>query len=285
MVATEQKTEQNFENFSDLLDRLDEFGLTPNQFRVYCHLLKSARDGIVSESSESIAYVCKLTRVTVIRVLSQLSTMQMIQCARTPGKKSVFHLMPCSDWRSLALEKKPAVRQQSKVVQLRVSDRTQPNPDTCKPNEPVNQINTQQAREEYPIGYSSLAPAVQPVNEIHLSISDTGETATDFADCRRENGSSLGEKLAAARERGWLDSGTWWNDLGQQMVSVNRFVISVAEFMQRSLDSFDVGRQMCEEGLAMCRAQIEKIKLKKQQQRKIALASKDFELERSLCYG
>jgi len=96
---------------------------------------------------------------------------------------------------------------------------------------------------------------------------------------------SLDEKLEAARERGWQDSGTWWNDLGQQVVTVNRFVVSVAEFMQRSLDSFDVGRQMCEEGLAMCRAQIEKIKLKKQQQRKIALASKDFELERSLCYG
>jgi len=50
------------------------------------------------------------------------------------------------------------------------------------------------------------------------------------------------------------------------MVTVNRFVISVSEFMQRSLDSFDVGRQLCAEGLRMCREQIEKIKQKKSQQ-------------------
>ncbi|PSB45511.1 hypothetical protein C7B80_16790 [Cyanosarcina cf. burmensis CCALA 770] len=250
MIATEQDTEHDFDNFSIVLARLDEFGLTPLQFRVYCHLLKAARDGVVSESSESIAKICRLTRITVIRVLSQLAQMQTIQCDRTPGKKSVFYLMPFSSWRSLALEKKPAVRQQSKVVQLRVSDSCQTNLDSCKPDLPVNKINTQQEVEE-PLKGSSTLPAQQPVNEINPSNSDTG---------------SLDEKLAAARERGWWDAGTWWNELGIQIVTVNRFVVSVSEFMQRSLDSFDVGRQLCAEGLRMCRVQIDKIKQRKSQQ-------------------
>lgn len=87
-------TEHNFDNFCDVLDHLDNFGLTPVQFRIYYHLLRSARDGVVSESSESIAKVCKLTRITVLRVLVQLERMSMIVCARAIGKKTVFHLQP-----------------------------------------------------------------------------------------------------------------------------------------------------------------------------------------------
>ncbi|MDV2997548.1 MAG: hypothetical protein N4J56_007253 [Chroococcidiopsis sp. SAG 2025] len=254
-IASECNTKHDFNNFSDVLTCLDEFGLTPNQFRVYCHLWRVAQDGIVSdESSESIAKVCRLTRVTVIRVLSQLAQMHFIECARAPGKRSVFYLMPCSDWRSLALEPKNSTHErQSKVIQLRSNDPGQPNSDTCKPDLPVNEINTKQETREPPLKRGSLVSSAvkQAVNEIDVSNPETG---------------SLDEKLANARERGWAESGTWWNDLGQQMVTVNRFVVSVTEFMQRSLDSFDVGRQVCESGLRMCREQIERIKQRKSQQ-------------------
>lgn len=264
MIATEQKIDCNFDDFSAVLAHLDEFGLSPNQFRVYCHLFKNAMDGIVSESSESIAKVCKLTRITVLRVLSQLAQMNLIHCDRAPGKKTVYKLMPFSNWRRPVSEQKETIAKvQSKVIQLRGND-------TCKPNLPVNEINTQQAREEYPMGYSSLAPATEAVNEIDTSNSDTD---------------NLNEKLAAARARGWWDAGTWQNDLGEQMVSVNRFMVSVAEFMQRSLDSFDVGRQMCAEGLRKCKEQIEKIKRRSQQQRIVAIAAVGNELEQGFCYG
>ncbi|MDV2997150.1 MAG: hypothetical protein N4J56_006855 [Chroococcidiopsis sp. SAG 2025] len=178
--------------------------------------------------------------------------MNLISGDRTPGKKSVFYLMPFSDWRILApQEKKQAIAQPSKVVQFRVSHTTQPNSDSCKTGLQVNQINTQeQGRQDNPMGLSCLPPAEKPVNEIDVSTSKTG---------------SLEEKLILARERGWRDTGTWWNDLGIQVVTVNRFVVSVAEFMQRSLDSFDVGQQVCAEGLRMCREQIEKIKQRKNQ--------------------
>ncbi|OWY63873.1 hypothetical protein B7486_50490 [cyanobacterium TDX16] len=288
MVATEQKTEQNFENFSSVLDRLDEFGLTPNQFRVYCHLFKNAVDGVVSESSESIAKVCKLTRVTVLRVLSQLMQMNLISCDRTPGKKSVFYLQPFSDWRMpVTQEKKQTDTErllQSKVVPFKEREgrdlafrqrhRTQSNSDTCKPGLPVNEINTQQEEQEPPFkGGSCSLPTNKPVNEIDWSNSDTAR---------------LDDKLEAAKARGWGDTGTWWNDLGQQMVTVNRFVMSVGEFMGRSLDSFAVGRQVCAEGLRMCREQIDRIKQRKRQQlcdRVVAIARVGNQLEQSICYG
>lgn len=279
-IATECNTKHDSNNFSDVLTRLDEFGLTPNQFRVYCHLWRVAQDGIVSdESSESIAKVCKLTRVTVIRVLSQLAQMHFIECARAPGKRSVFYLMPCSNWRSLAPEPKNSTHErQSKVIQLRSNDPGQPNSDTCKPDLPVNEINTQQETREPLLRGDSLvsAAAVQLVNEIDMSNSDTGEAATAPGGNLQEYGGSLDEKLIQARARGWRDTGTWWNDLGQQVVTVNRFVVSVAEFMGRSLDSFDVGRQVCAEGLRMCIEQIDRIKQRKRQQlcdRAMAIAS------------
>jgi hypothetical protein len=113
------------------------------------------------------------------------------------------------------------------------------------------------------MGYSSLAHDMKVVNEIDQLNSDTRlNSGTD----------SLDEKLAAARLRGWWDAGTWWNDAKEQMVSVNRFVVSVADFMQRSLDSFDVERQVCAEGLRMCREQIAKIKRRSHQQREQVVA-------------
>jgi predicted transcriptional regulator len=284
MIATKQNTEQNFDNFSQVLDRLDEFGLTPIQFRIYCHLFKNAVDGVVSESSESIASICKLTRITVLRVLSQLVQMNLIKCEVTPGKKSVFHLMPFSDWQQPVSEQKQSIaRVQSKVVPLRVSEgrqafrqghRNQSNSDTCKPTLQVNQINTQeQGRQDNPVGLSCLPPAEKPVNEIDVSTADTG---------------SLDGKLAAARARGWQDSGTWWMTSGQQVVTVNRFVVTVGEFMGRSLDSFDVGRQVCAEGLRMCQEQIERIKQRKHQQqcdRYYPIARVGNSLEQEFCYG
>jgi hypothetical protein len=72
------------------------------------------------------------------------------------------------------------------------------------------------------------------------------------------------------------------------MVTVNRFVMSVGEFMQHSLDSFDVGQQVCAEGLRKCKEQIEKIKQRKHQQlcdRAVAIAQIDNQLKQGLCYG
>jgi DNA-binding transcriptional regulator GbsR (MarR family) len=227
-------------NFVTSLEQLDDFGLTSIQFRVYCRLLRLSKDGIACESAENIAKACKLTRVTVMRVLVQLEKMNLIERERAPGKKSILYLMPSSNWQHLSPE-------ENKVVQF-------PATETCKSDLQVNDVNTQQQEStQTPLKGGLLdSPAEEPINESNTSTSLAG---------------TLQDKLDAARARGWQSSGTWWNDLGQQMVTVNCFVVSVAEFMQRSLDSFEVGRQVCETGLAMARKQIEKIKQRSQEQK------------------
>ncbi|OWY63820.1 hypothetical protein B7486_50830 [cyanobacterium TDX16] len=42
---------------------------------------------------------------------------------------------------------------------------------------------------------------------------------------------SLEDKIQAARERGWWNSGVWRDDLGQVRVTLDRFIVSVEEFM------------------------------------------------------
>ncbi|MDV2996971.1 MAG: hypothetical protein N4J56_006676 [Chroococcidiopsis sp. SAG 2025] len=196
--------------------------------------------------------------------------------------------MPFSDWCILVPQEKnqtdtqhsqqslsPTIYRKAgerKVIPFKANDPSQSNSDTCVSALQVNEIHTQQEA-EVPLQGTSALPANKAVNEIDLSNSATG---------------SLSEKLAAARLRGWRDTGTWWNDLGEQMVTVNRFVVRATEFMQRSLGSFDVGRQVCESGLRMCREQIEKIKQKKHQQlcdRVIAIARVGNSLEQEFCYG
>ena len=94
-----------------------------------------------------------------------------------------------------------------------------------------------------------------------LNITQVEPTFTDL-DAQHFGGKlqseSLLSKLATARKR-W-SAGTWFNDLGEQMVTVNSFTVTAAEFMKRSLDSFDHTVQACTEGLALFKAQIAKIK-------------------------
>lgn len=122
-------------DFGSILNHLDSFGLTSIQFRIYCHLLGGIDEsGTVSRASESIASACKLTRVTVLRVVVQLERMSMIVCARAAGKKTVFHLQPPSSWRCVQPVENETLSNGSKVVSFPMST-------TYKTNLPVNEIN------------------------------------------------------------------------------------------------------------------------------------------------
>lgn len=132
-------------DFGSILEDLDTCGLTPVQFRVYCHLLggidPSAR---VSKSSESIARACKLTRITVLRVLVQLEKMGMVLCDRAMGKKTVMHLQPPSLWHSAQPVENKVNSSESKVVPFPVATtvRLSAQVEACKSDIPVKEINT-----------------------------------------------------------------------------------------------------------------------------------------------
>ena len=237
-------TKQNFDNFWDVLDHLDNFGLTPVQFRIYCHLLREARDGVVSESSESIAKVCKLTRITVLRVVVQLEKMGMVLCDRASGKKTVFHLRPPSSWHCEQPVENKASSRQSKVVSFPMSA-------TCKSEIPVNKINSTM-EEQVPLKGTCPPPVAGAdlVNQIDLSTADTGS----------EPEMTLDAKLFACRQLGCSAGQVWRN--GQMEILVDGLFMSVESFMQRKLSSFKQILQSCKRGLNLCRDAIALIKQK-----------------------
>lgn len=232
-------------DFGSILEDLDNFGLTPVQFRVYCNLLRGIDEsGKVSKSSESIASVCKLTRITVLRVLVQLERMSIIVCARASGKKTVFHLQPPSSWHCVQPVENKASSRQSKVVSFPMSA-------TCKSNIPVNEINTT-LEEQVP--FRGTCPPVVAgadlVSEVDLSTADTGN----------EPEMTLDAKLNAVRQLGCNAGQVWRN--GQMEILVDGLFMSGESFMQRKIPSFKQIVQPCQAGLNLCRDAIALIRQK-----------------------
>lgn len=242
-------------DFGSILDNLDNFGLTPVQFRIYCHLLRSAQSGIASESSESIAKVCRLTRITVLRVLVQLEKMGMVKCLRAAGKKTVFHLQPPIQWqRSQAVENEAT--KPSNLMQFPVST-------TCTQEIPVNEINSYQS-EQVPL--KGTCPTVAGANLVSESNQLTADTG-------KEPELTLDAKLNALRQLGCNAGQVWRN--GQMEILVDGLFMSVESFMETKIPSFRELQQPCLVGLNLCREAIALIK------QKIALA-KQNNLEVSL---
>lgn len=195
-------TKHNEDNFRDLLEYLDQFGLTSNQFRVYCHLFKAAVDGIVSESCESIGKVCKLSRITVLRVLVQLEKMGMIVCDRVSGKKTVYKLQPPFSWRSGQAVENQTCSNGSKVVSFPMSA-------ICKSDIPVNEINSY-LEEQVPLrGTCPPVAQLDLVSESNWSTTDTGN----------EPEMTLDAKLDVVRQMGCNAGQVWRN--GQMEILVD----------------------------------------------------------------
>lgn len=235
-------------DFESILEDLDNFGLTSVQFRVYCHLLRGANSsGMVSRSSESIASACKLTRITVLRVVLQLERMGMIVCNRAIGKKTVYKLQPPCSWCCLQPVENETSSNGSKVVSL-------PMPATSQLGIPVNETNTYQEAQVNPFGVTCQPPVVASadiVNEVDSSIADTGKSAPEL---------TLEQKLDAVRQIG-CSVGQVWRD-GQMEILVDGLFLSVEEFKRIAISSFRELLQPCEAGLNFCRDAIAQIKQK-----------------------
>lgn len=232
-------------DFGSILEDLDNSGLTPVQFRVYCHLLRGIdSSGTVSKASESIASACKLTRITVLRVLVQLEKMGMVLCDRSIGKKTIYKLQPPSSWYSAQLVENKATRF-SKVVQLPMSA-------TCKSDLPVNEINTTK-EEQVTLKGVTCPPVVEVdlVNEANRLTTNTGKNAPEL---------TLEQKLDTVRQMG-CSVGQVWRD-GQMEILVDGLFLSVRNFMERKLFSFKELQQPCLVGLNLCRDALASIKQK-----------------------
>ena len=78
---------------------LDDYGLTPSELRVYCHLSRRAgKDGKAWPALSSMAQVCKLETKTVKRTLKNLVEYGMIGKKERKGNTSIYWLQPYETW-------------------------------------------------------------------------------------------------------------------------------------------------------------------------------------------
>jgi hypothetical protein len=99
-VSDQTIAEQNLSEVNVLFvhSKLDDFGLTPPEFRIYCHLVRRAKDGVAWPGIRSMAEICRLHKETVILSIASLEAMKLLQVERTPGLVTKYRLTQPSLW-------------------------------------------------------------------------------------------------------------------------------------------------------------------------------------------
>lgn len=77
---------------------LDDYPLTPEEFRAYAHLARRASSGAAYPSRASIAKACRMHEDTVGVVLKNLLTFKMLEAHERKGKTTLYTLTPASKW-------------------------------------------------------------------------------------------------------------------------------------------------------------------------------------------
>ena len=79
---------------------LDDAGLNPYEFRIYNRIARRAGGGDHSctESLNSMAEGCQMSRNSVKRAIARLATRKMITCVRRSGEVSEYDLLDKSHW-------------------------------------------------------------------------------------------------------------------------------------------------------------------------------------------
>lgn len=78
--------------------RLDDYGLTPHQFRVYAHLARRASSGAAWPAVATIATICQIHPKTVRDALRVLVVHRLITREPRPGKTPLYRLTPAAQW-------------------------------------------------------------------------------------------------------------------------------------------------------------------------------------------
>jgi hypothetical protein len=78
--------------------RVDDFGLTLRQFRVYCHLARRAGSGVAFPGRRSIAKVTKMSKTSAVQAIRDLESLKLLEVTRTDGHTTHYHLTAPSKW-------------------------------------------------------------------------------------------------------------------------------------------------------------------------------------------
>lgn len=79
---------------------LDDYGLTPSEFRVYCHVVKTTqKNGKCWESVTKIASDCRLCRNLTLKALHTLTEVHKLLIRnKRVGETDEYELAPSSEW-------------------------------------------------------------------------------------------------------------------------------------------------------------------------------------------
>lgn len=77
---------------------LDDFGLSPAEFRIYAHIVRRAGNGQCWDSTESKAKTCRLSTGTVKRAIRKLLDHNLIEKQSRPGKTTLYTLTSERYW-------------------------------------------------------------------------------------------------------------------------------------------------------------------------------------------
>lgn len=78
--------------------QVDDAGLTPIEFRIYCHIARRAGGGYAFPSAESMARICRVNRKTVFAALKTLFRYGMIRKSTRVGASNLYHLTAPGEW-------------------------------------------------------------------------------------------------------------------------------------------------------------------------------------------
>jgi hypothetical protein len=93
--------------------RLDELGLTPEEFRIYCHLARRAGKKMAWPSVGKISEDCMIGHNMVRTALQSLAAAQLITIEIIPGGSNHYRLTDPEDWKPQALIRPPKKQKQA----------------------------------------------------------------------------------------------------------------------------------------------------------------------------
>lgn len=231
------------------LFQLDNWGLTPNQYRVYLHLALIASSNKATISIDSIHKICKLSRTTILRVINQLCQLKLIERQTLVGKESTFYLLPYEQWKQPTRTKNERVG--SKVLEMK------PFEPTHTKNEQVSQTDGLEERYIPPLrGY--ISPPTEPVSETDQVASGTGIAEEQVEPTDLSKSAPVNQDLNNTPEPVFADeyakrealcklgiqAGIVWIERNTSIAVVNCVRMSVEEFMKRSWSSLTQSRRI-----------------------------------------
>lgn len=165
---------------------LDDFGLDPYQFRVYCRLARRAGSGgNCWESVNNIAKACKMNRKTVMQSIAALLSFGMLRQEKRAGKSDLYKLTSSKFWNQSVKVTSPPDGLVTDEIPVRVTDTTSP-PDglhqSATGTTPVRLTDTKVLQEVTPTSYSQELVGEEPPNVAPLAGASSASGLEEITD-------------------------------------------------------------------------------------------------------